>query len=340
MNYVKLHESLALGEISRALRAQSDEAGAVATPKPEKRRTDIEPSLKVKKSRTHAEFQRSRPDPSPRRCAATLIVLCSVLIFRECQEKARSVVPGFLPCPDEIRAQGPANGIWHSGNTKEQHQDLQQKSQKVTAYASRQAGNGELKLKSEGKRSGKKRKAHDVAPLHGPETARLGPSEDADQERRSRREKKRLKVPDASTDAHIPPAVEQAGPARGSPMKSLQPLPPPAKLHGQQGAGKKEEEEEERTLRDWYVNSYVDAFAPDLLKARGDSGGGPAAVKLLQMAAEDVLDMFSHLERRVARLDVVKVEAGRGGRSPAGSLVTGGTRGVNNKVSKVSHHVR
>eukprot|EP00884_Botryococcus_braunii_P002279 jgi/Botrbrau1/12051/Bobra.0295s0007.2 len=284
MNYVKLHESLALGEISRALRAQSDEAGAVATPKPEKRRTDIEPSLKVKKSRTHAEFQRS--------------------------------------------------------NTKEQHQDLQQKSQKVTAYASRQAGNGELKLKSEGKRSGKKRKAHDVAPLHGPETARLGPSEDADQERRSRREKKRLKVPDASTDAHIPPAVEQAGPARGSPMKSLQPLPPPAKLHGQQGAGKKEEEEEERTLRDWYVNSYVDAFAPDLLKARGDSGGGPAAVKLLQMAAEDVLDMFSHLERRVARLDVVKVEAGRGGRSPAGSLVTGGTRGVNNKVSKVSHHVR
>lgn len=69
-------------------------------------------------------------------------------------------------------------------------------------------------------------------------------------------------------------------------------------------------EGEERTFRDWYVDCYVDAFAPDLLKARGASGGGPPAVKLLQMAAEDVLDMFTDLEKQVALLDEVRLKPG------------------------------
>lgn len=59
----------------------------------------------------------------------------------------------------------------------------------------------------------------------------------------------------------------------------------------------------QRTFRDWYVESYVNAFAPDLLKAREEGGGSAADVALLRVTTEDIVGMFSALEQRVALLD-------------------------------------
>lgn len=80
----------------------------------------------------------------------------------------------------------------------------------------------------------------------------------------------------------------------------------PAQLGGSSGdevGGRDSTAAPQPTFRDWYVDSYVSAFAPDLLKAREEGAGGAADVALLRVATEDIVGMFSALEQRVALLD-------------------------------------
>jgi hypothetical protein len=59
------------------------------------------------------------------------------------------------------------------------------------------------------------------------------------------------------------------------------------------------QERQRPTFRDWYMNTFIDAFAPDLAVIQEQEGKG-ARVDMLRMCAEDVVDMFRDVEKRVA----------------------------------------